>query len=207
MTRRFVLEREVREFTIWLTTLLNGTVSIGTRLCRAPDMARPIVRVQSRADLIALTLHGERASGYLGLDYVLRSDDSGRFLMVVSSYVGLFRDAEATELLLHYDYEREKGDSYPEAHIHVNASSGPWSGISERALGKLHLPVGGRRFRPSLEDIIEFLITEGLAKGHPGWQSLVEQGRTRYRRIQLAALTRSDPSAVIDVLEDLDRTA
>lgn len=89
-------------------------------------------------------------------DYVLSGDTENEFLQVVSSIVVVYApdaDAEVCELF-HVDYEREKQDNYPEAHWQINAGSDAWAGAMgpKGKLVKLHLPVGGRRFRPSLED-------------------------------------------------------
>jgi hypothetical protein len=68
----------------------------------------------------------------------------------------------------HFDYERDKAGGYPEAHLQVPGQSGALaamtSGPDKRSLDRLHFPVGGRRFRPILEDVIEFLIVEQLAQ-------------------------------------------
>jgi hypothetical protein len=111
-------------------------------------------------------------------------------------------------LLLHYDYEREKGDDYPEAHLQVCATSPTWEGLTAsygsrgRALERLHLPVGGRRYRPTVEDLIEFLITEKLATGRTGWRKHVRRGRARFEESQLRAAVRRNPEAVIAILRE-----
>ncbi len=51
--------------------------------------------------------------------------------------------------------------------------------------------MGGRRFRPILEDVIEFLIVEQLAKPRDdGWKDVLDQEREEYYRIQLQAAIR-----------------
>jgi hypothetical protein len=57
-------------------------------------------------------------------------------------------------------------------------------------LGQLHLPVGGRRFRPTLEDIVEFLVLEGICDERPGWENAVQEHRMRWRENQLKAAVR-----------------
>lgn len=70
--------------------------------------------------------------------------------MVESSFMGLFQDAALARPILHYDYERDKGDGYPEAHLQVCASSGAWDDLcaatrgDDRPFERLHLPVGGQ---------------------------------------------------------------
>jgi hypothetical protein len=58
----------------------------------------------------------------------------------------------------------------------------------------LHLPVGGRRFRPTLEDLIEFLITERLVKGNEGWQKPLAASRNQFQVNQMRALIRRFPT-------------
>ena len=102
----------------------------------------------------------------------LQPDEQEVYLMVKSSAMILATDAVITNqnMLLHYDYQREKEDGYPEAHLQICATSESWeeAGMRHdgdtRLLSKLHLPVGGRRFRPTLEDILEFLIVERLVE-------------------------------------------
>jgi hypothetical protein len=76
---------------------------------------------------------------------------------------------------MHYDCDRDKGDGYPEAHLHVCAEPSGWPAPCSATRGDerpfesaLHFPVGGRRYRPALEDLIEFLIVEQIAEARPG---------------------------------------
>jgi hypothetical protein len=99
-----------------------------------------------------------------------------------------------------------KTGGYPEAHLQVNGASKPlaeWSGTpNTRELSRLHLPVGGRRFRPALEDVIEFLITEKLAEPRAGWREVLDQRRREWERIQLKAAVRNDLLAASEVLRE-----
>lgn len=205
MSKRLLLRDESRTFAFWLNDLLNGTVTDGVRL--EWWYGKHDARVQTGESSIPLALGRRAPRVHMSLAYRLILDTSGRFLTVKSSYLGLFRDANRAEPLLHYDFERDKPDGYPEAHIQVHASSGPWSKLTALSLPKLHLPVGGRRFRPTLEDLIELLIVEELVDARPGWKELVEQGRSHFQRIQLAAAVRSDRSTATDALQDLDISA
>lgn len=128
--------------------------------------------------------------------------------MVRSSVMYLSPDQDGARTLLHYDYERDKADDYPEAHLQVCATSVEWEdamrsyGPRGRPLKKLHLPVGGRRFRPSVEDLIEFLVTEQLASGRPGWKRHVDQGRRRFEERQLKAAVRRNPEIALAILRE-----
>jgi hypothetical protein len=67
-----------------------------------------------------------------------------------------------------------------------------------------HLPVGGRRYRPTLEDMVEFLITERLARPKRGWKRAIADGREEFRKKQLRAAIRRDPDTARDALEKLE---
>jgi hypothetical protein len=66
----------------------------------------------------------------------------------------------------------------------------------------LHFPTGGRRYRPALEDVIEFLIVEGLADGQAGWRDVLNEERDAYWRIQLRAAIRRDPWTALAALRE-----
>jgi hypothetical protein len=68
---------------------------------------------------------------------------------------------------------------------------------------KLHFPVGGRRYRPSLEDVIEFLIVERLVDARDGWQTVLAREREAFRRLQLRAAIRRDPETTMSALKNL----
>lgn len=67
----------------------------------------------------------------------------------------------------------------------------------------LHLPVGGDRFRPCLEDVIEFLVVECGFDRAAGWRSAVDKGRERWRRTQTRTAVRDAPSEAAAVLRAL----
>jgi hypothetical protein len=60
-------------------------------------------------------------------------------------------------------------------------------GKPHRPLHKLHLPVGGRRFRPALEDVLEFLVNEGIVVASTGWKGVLDKSRNEFRERQLRA--------------------
>ncbi|HEX8081339.1 MAG TPA: hypothetical protein VF557_14105 [Jatrophihabitans sp.] len=210
----FDLRGKAEQFADDLSTLLNNTVCNGIRLRPVIDEHTGVAMIGynlSNDDLMSkglpLTLGHKPPSGYLGLMCRLTADDTeGKHLMVVSSFYSFCADRDLSEELLHYDYEREKADAYPEAHLQVSASSPVWErlaaarGLGDMPLAKAHLPVGGRRYRPTVEDMIDFLVTEGLADGHPGWTTHVEAGRDRFMQAQLRAAVRRNPEVALEVL-------
>jgi hypothetical protein len=213
----FDLEKQASAFARELTELLNKTVCGGIRLrsvISAPGRAMIGYRIDKHnldATVgIPLTLGPKAPTGYFALSFRLAADRDVRYLMVESSFMGLFLDVDLRQPLLHYDYEREKADGYPEAHLQVCAESESWKQMCAmtrrqiRPFERLHLPVGGRRFRPTLEDLIDFLIAEQAADVRPGAQQAVDDGRERFRMRQLRAAIRNDPGTAIEVLRDHD---
>ncbi|MEU8042756.1 hypothetical protein AB0B71_01245 [Micromonospora echinofusca] len=204
-----------RRFSEQLQDLLNHTVcdhaivkvviepdgaSVGTKLDKLTLQSAP-VRLRSPV----------RRPIWIDVSCKLMLDvGEGLFPAVRSSYVGIYLGAEAEQPILHYDFEREK-EKYTEAHVQVYGRHEPLEeyltevGAKDR-LEKLHLPVGGRRFRPSLEDIIEFLVAEKLVSPKAGWAELLDEQRQEYRRKQIAAVVRRNPGSAIRELDRLGYT-
>lgn len=211
---RFNLRGEAQAFANELSDLLNHTVANGIRLTAITDkdglqarIARGIKR-DDPAAVQTIPLRRGNAGIYLGLLYRMAADDAGQYPMIRSSVMYLSADSAGEQVLLHYDYERDKGDDYPEAHLQICATSVAWDEVSARyggrgrALEKLHLPVGGRRFRPTVEDLIEFLVVEKLVSGHRGWQDHIQASRQRFEERQLRAAVRRNPEVAKQVLRD-----
>jgi hypothetical protein len=66
--------------------------------------------------------------------------------------------------------------------------------------------VGGRRLRPALEDIVECLIVEGLVEPKAGWRSVLDRTRKQYRRRQVSAVVRRNPTTALKELRRLGYT-
>lgn len=197
------LGAQAREFAEVLQSLLNRTVCdnaqvgavvnkrgtgnahIGTRLDRQ-DFSTGMVQMRSKA----------HTRIWLDVSSVWFQNDEG-YLTAKSTYCGIWLGQDHESLLLHYDYEREK-DLYTEAHVQVGGRHPELERMLEELgrhddqLKDLHLPVGGRRLRPSLEDLLESLVAERLVEGKPGFQKILDGSRREYRRIQIAALVRSN---------------
>ncbi|MFD6524672.1 hypothetical protein [Isoptericola sp. NPDC060185] len=76
------------------------------------------------------------------------------------------------------------------------------SGKSPEA-SELHFPVGGRRFRPCLEDVLEVLIVEFGIRCVDGWRDALADSRERYRSIQLRAAVHDSPRHAIQELAQM----
>jgi hypothetical protein len=204
-SKPFDLLTEARKFADTLSQLLNATVCNGVRLSAVttPKGDALVGHRLTKTNLTPLkAFRLQKSCIFLALSYRLRADDEGDYLAVGSSFMGLFADELMEQTLLHFDYERDKGDGYPEAHLQVAAESPAWRKVLEtcdsdadrkRSLEHLHLPVGGRLFR-TLEDLIEFLITERLVKGKQGWQQALGTSRNQFSVKQMRALIRRFPA-------------
>lgn len=116
------------------------------------------------------------------------------------------------------EFERDY-TSAPCAHIHYSGVAGLLSPAlmqnfqnksgnprKKGRLDELHLPVGGKRFRPSLEDFLYFVISECGFRGRPGWEPALQERRRVWLSKQASAATRDHPEAAAEALRDLGFT-
>ena len=172
-----------------------GTALVGYRVTRK-NLVSSAIELRTRQP---------RTSLYLYVAYALDLDErDGRFLTVTKSTYGL--GTAETESAIRYDYERNSSNTYPEAHLHIHGCSEALDclvrvGRRDRKPSKLHLPVGGRRFRPCLEDIIEFCIVEKLVEPEQeNWKEVLNAHRDEFYRKQLKSAVRGDPQAAVSAL-------
>ncbi|WBB78991.1 hypothetical protein O7606_22805 [Micromonospora sp. WMMD882] len=71
-------------------------------------------------------------------------------------------------------------------------------------MAKFHFPLGGHRFRPCVEDVLQAVIEEFNVDTVDGWRAAVETGREQWRRLQLLAAVRDAPAVAASALEALD---
>jgi hypothetical protein len=210
------LQAQAGQFAQQLTNLLNRTITDGVRVKsvlgddgRVGWVGYEITRRQpfpGRPMPIGLR-HGKPRC-WLHVQHTLHQDDEG-FLTAKQSTVALHIGPDPdSNCLFHYDYNRDPKTAYPEAHVQVPGTSPALGELGhlfgrQWELGQLHFPVGSRRFRPRLEDVVEFLIVEGFAEGREGWQRALNAHRAEFHRIQLAAAVRRDPETAQHALEKL----
>lgn len=158
----------------------------------------------------------------LRVDYRCGWDRTGRFLAVRRSTLAVVAEG-SDEPLFRYDYDAGSDEKVPAAHLNVHGhrdelvfammaaghrlrgrarSSAVRSGRVPR-VSTLHFPLGGRRFRPSFEDVVEMVVREFGLDTRPAWREAVRAGRTRWRAVQLRAAVREDPGGAVAVLREL----
>ncbi|MFD3310265.1 hypothetical protein [Streptomyces sp. NPDC058694] len=195
--------------------LLNGTITNHVQI-KAVALSKGDDRLFILGNRLDKTMTAERfqlkpraskAELWMDVSFQLRLDAEREHLMVHKSFFGVFGCKEAKKGLFHYDYERDKADGYPDAHLQIEAASELFATLNDpkcdpgRSLAQLHFPVGGKRFRPCLEDVIEFLAVERLVEARDGYEKLLEVGRERFRKNQLRAAMRRDPDTVFEFVE------
>jgi hypothetical protein len=210
VAKRPNLGAAARRFAATLQDVLNKTVC---------DHAKVIIVVHDDSAIVGTRRDGDRSSrpvrmrsdggGPISIDvsYQLTLDDEGTFLTVERSYCGVYLGAEADDILLHYDFERNK-ERYAEAHLQVCARHEGLERLRRAqgrkdGLAKIHLPVGGRRLRPAIEDLVECLIVEGLVTPKAGWEPVLDRTRDEYRERQISAAVRRHPGTALRELRRL----
>lgn len=149
-------------------------------------------------------------------------DRTGRFLAVRASRIDV--TAEGTEEpLFRYDFDAATDEKIPAAHLNVHghrdelvfAMMAAGARLRGRArasdvrrgrvprVATLHFPLGGHRFRPAFEDVLEMLVREFGLDTRDGWREGLDEGRRRWREVQLRAAVRDDPASAAAVLGDL----
>jgi hypothetical protein len=205
---------QARDFAAKTQALLNGTVTTGIPIGAILDPVRGLCYVGygiTKADpvpiqTVPLTIGRAPANCFLELAHYLRMDDEGVYLTDLRASFGLYAEPDLNGLIVRYDYVRLDGP-HPAAHVHVGGSCEPLEALCERrgvtrpATDRRHFPVGGKRFRPSLEDLIEFVAHEGLLDVHEGWEQVVAERRADFHQIQLRAAVRRDQATAAAQLE------
>ncbi|MDY5148188.1 hypothetical protein DDD64_07350 [Actinotignum sanguinis] len=160
---------------------------------------------------------------YLGITYELFVKSPEKFLTVERSSFALHLNKTTSEPLVRWDYNRNpRSKDIPLAHLQIHAHRDAWTHVmleggatSRRArkraidssqtptLSELHFPVGGKRFRPSLEEVLLFLISELGVSCEPQTKCVLESKQSEWEKIQARAVVRTHPDQALIVLREL----
>lgn len=189
------------EFAADLADLLDRTVADDAPVRAQVHGTRIVVGAfdsDGEATTVPLQVQGEHRLA-LRLRFQCEWDFARRFLAIDSSEFAL-KLPHRSEPLIRFDYLRDH--SWAPAHIQIHAESAALGWLHAYTgsrkpprVQELHLPVGGKRLRPSLEDVIEFAIQDLAVDAKPDAQRRIEEGRARWRRLQVLA-------AIRDVVKD-----
>jgi hypothetical protein len=183
------------------------------------DSHRLVVRLHPDTG-VPLHVNGEPL---LSLKVVFRCtwDTADSFLAIDSSKVEVFASPQTGgNPLFRYEYERN-AHSKPAAHLHIHGHRDSFTYVMTRAgratklarkrmeqdvvpsMQDLHFPLGGHRFRPCLEDVMEMLIDEFGIDNAGEARAMLRAGRVRWRRAQVRSAVRDDPESAVEVLKAL----
>lgn len=160
----------------------------------------------------------------LSVDIRCHWDSRETYLAVEQSFFKVFAGSQSGEPLFRYEFLRDPGNAnVPCAHIQIGAHRDEFThalgygGASRRSkrragippgkaprIADVHFPLGGPRFRPCLEDVLAMVREEFGIDTARAWSKVVNEGRRRWRLIQLAAAVRDCPEEAARVLRDLD---
>ena len=164
----------------------------------------------ARQQRIPLTVSGEHLAD-LSLALYQTLDHSGRHLKTTRSDFGVFSTLDRTPLV-RLEYRSDMSED-PVCHWQFHAERGAFTHLLSIAnsndarrvptphdLSKVHLPVGGERFRPGLEDLIEMLIRDCGVDSAEGWREALAAGRERWRHRQFRTSVRDLQDEAASVL-------
>ena len=218
------LAAKAQEFADELTATLRQVVPacdpLRARVHETPQGARVYV-VQEPDTGLPLAVDGEPLLT-LKLLNLCSWDRPQRFLAIDESWVKVYAGGEASgEPLFRYEYVRYPGREQPSAHLQIHAHRDGITYVMTRAgrgsrrgraradsaavpaMRELHFPLGGPRYRPCIEDVLEMLVCElGVDCSEEGREAL-RLARAAWRRKQLAAAVRDAPETAADALAEL----
>jgi|SRR5690625_4031462 len=185
-----------------------------------PDGSKSVVKQQEKFG-IPLRVNGVQILA-LKVEYHCCLDRHGRYLAVETSSIEVFAGEKPDrEPLFRYEYVRDPVGAVPAAHIHIHAHRDAFTAAMVRSgkatrrgsrranntgvpsMSEIHFPVGGSRFRPSLEDVLEMLIDEFGVDSPSDFRENLRKGRIDWRQIQLKAAVRDDPASAVEALKAL----
>lgn len=220
-----LLEEVARNFADRLTTTVYNSVGEGCAPFIAQVANRAAVIKQSPVTGIPLVL-GDGSTLTLVARYHCVLDSHGERLRVQASrFAVYFGDEAAGEPMFRYDYDSNGTAGLPKAHLQIGDSPEnlralvALSGEASRRARKrqqevdagrrlpraddLHFPVGGDRFRPALEDVLQFLVEALGVPARRGWLGVLKEGRVDWRERQLASAVRDNAEAAAAALVEL----
>lgn len=225
------LERLAQDFATELTRTVRAVVGPAcppfvADTPQAPGANVAVVRQEPAAGIALLA--GDAPVLTLTVEFQCTWDGHMQFLAIHWSRIAVFpRDDISTNPLVRYEYVKDMREGLPAAHLQVHGThealtetlmaAGKGSAKGKRrakavakgrlpALSELHFPLGGHRFRPCLEDILEVLMEEfGVTAAGDRAVALeaLADGRETWRRTQVAAAVRDAPDEAVRVLTDL----
>ena len=210
-------KQQANGFAADLTNLLNRTVTVGLPISTARPKTKSdhiIVgyKVSDRnttSSPIPLRINKEPEYD-LDLSYQVKWLEEENRLTTVKQRVALSEHGSDSAVeFVAYDYSLDPENEYPQTHIHINYMSSEWErvltqvGRHKDIVTDLHFPAGDKFFRPSIEDLIEFCVVEGLVEHHAQWKETIEEYREKFYSTQADATVRKYPNEAAETLRSM----
>ena len=184
------------------------------------DGSRPRMHVRSENGILLSARKTGDPLLNLEFQYWCADSTSSDYLSVQQSEVSVFPSGQSAPLF-RLDAKADS-HSVPATHWNIYAKrdhlvavmrkSGRYSGSKHTksllkrpsgGLGKIHFPVGGWRFRPCLEDVMQMLIDEFDVACEAGAREVIREKRRRWREFQLAAAVWDHPEHAAASLREI----
>ncbi|WP_409469100.1 hypothetical protein [Streptomyces sp. HC307] len=203
-----------------LTALTRGVLGEDTPRFAALNMGQRVrvspISADEKVLRIPISVNGEPVLSLMARYYCCW-DGSSTFLATDQADIHVHY-AGISDPLIRFEYVRSSKEP-PGAHIQVHAhrdemayllrladAGRPRQGYRRRKLPRLsemHLPVGGHRMRPALEDVLLFLKREFAVDTAEKWRTVIDEHLRNWREIQLMSAVRDAPEAAAEVLRAL----
>ncbi|MBT2365422.1 hypothetical protein J7E88_08840 [Streptomyces sp. ISL-10] len=219
------LDEKAAEFADTLTDLTRGVLgqdsprfsalNVGNRIRVAPLAA------DGRSMRIPIKIDGERCLN-LHVQHFCCWDGPNMYLAADRADVHVFFEG-VQDPLLRYEYLRHS-KTPPGAHLQVHAHRDEMAYLLRLAekkkgrpaammrkgklprLSEMHLPVGGHRLRPALEDVLLLLVREFAIDVEDGWESVLDQHLRKWRVLQLKSAVRDAHESAAETLREMGYT-
>ena len=179
------------EFGGVIRSTVDTTDTGNVKVTFAEDSGRALIELRGDAysGSLKLTIGGVAVAG-LQARIGCRPDSSGRYFAVTKSTYVLsdLLDREPLFRLEYIDNMRDK----PSCHWQIHAERGSLTHLltlskqhRPHELSALHIPVGGARLRPCLEDFLQFCVDECGIDTVADYDTALRQGRESWRRKQI----------------------
>ncbi|MFX1822186.1 hypothetical protein PV768_20635 [Pseudarthrobacter sp. CC4] len=218
------IERKAGEFAARVNHTLKAFLGRDDDVVHVDARGSRVVVKTIQGEGLVLTVSGNPVFR-LTVRYHCELNQANTYLAVESSAFAIHHHL-TTEPIVRYDFIRSPKSSVPSAHINMHTVSEALTRAMEDA-GKnrradrrrldtaagtsmrpsqLHLPLGGPRFRPALEDVLEMLVVEFAIDRSVEWRSSLREGRSLWRDTQLRAAVADNPEAAVEALTELGYT-
>lgn len=211
------LGRQAQEFADNLTLTVRAVTSQCEGFRATYSDNRLLVR-QAPGTGVPLTFN-DKPLLTLKAEFLCEWDLENEFLAVQDSKIAVLTTTGG-QPLFRYEYLRSP-NTVPAAHLHVHAHRDAMTYVMTKVgrttkrpqqqgsrdgiptLQDLHFPLGGHRFRPALEDVLEMLIDEFAIDHEEGAREALAEARRVWRLTQTKAAVRDAPGAAVEALAAL----